>query len=111
MLPDAVGYRSQLEYLLRDPEMVALLAAAPASMARPIRSICWMLRVDLPEILARPKKPRPPREKQPRPKREPLQQYYPPTLPDGPAWMRNIPRLTRWPKGVSSPRRRPPKTA
>src|SRR5580698_5159592 len=33
MLPDAVGYRSQLEYLLRDPEMVALLAAAPASMA------------------------------------------------------------------------------
>jgi hypothetical protein len=52
LVPEAVGYRSQLEYLLRDADMAALLAAAPAAMARPLRSLCWMLRVSPPPILA-----------------------------------------------------------
>jgi hypothetical protein len=52
LVPESVGYRSQLEHLLRDAEMVALLAAAPAAMARPLRSLCWMLRVSPPPILA-----------------------------------------------------------
>ena len=33
LVPQAVGSRSQLQNLLRDPEMVALIAAAPASSA------------------------------------------------------------------------------
>jgi hypothetical protein len=59
LVPEAVGSRSQLEHLLRDPEMAALLAAAPASLGRPIRSLCRMLRVSPPEILAPPPRARP----------------------------------------------------
>jgi hypothetical protein len=57
-VPEAAGYRSQFEYLLRDAEMAALLAAAP-TLARPLRSLCWMLRVSPPPILASPQ-PAPP---------------------------------------------------
>jgi len=110
LVPAAVVFRGQLETLLRDPGMAELLAAAPVSLRRPIRSLCWMLRVSPPAILPRPPaKPRPPREKKPRPRREPLPPYYPPTPPEAPAWMHGMPRLTRWPKGISP--RRPPKTA
>ncbi len=59
LVPEAAGYRSQLEHLLRDPEMTALLAAAPAAMARPLRSLCWMLRVSPPPIPT-PPRPAPP---------------------------------------------------
>jgi hypothetical protein len=52
LVPESVAYRAQLEHLLRDPEMAALLAAAPAAMARPLRSLCWMLRLSPPPILA-----------------------------------------------------------
>jgi len=58
LVPDAVAYRSQLEHLFRDPEVMALLAAAPASLGRPIRSLCWMLRVTPPDILAPPPRAR-----------------------------------------------------
>jgi hypothetical protein len=54
LVPEAVGYRSQLEYLLRDEEIAALLAAAPASMARPLRSLCHMLGLRPPPILPPP---------------------------------------------------------
>ena len=107
LLPGTIGYRAQLEYLLQDEEMAALLAAAPGSLGRPLRSLCWMLRVTPPKILARPAKPRPPREKKPRPRREPLPPPYPPTPPDAPAWMQNWPRSrTRWtpPRNRGSPR-------
>jgi len=98
LVPAAVASRGHLENLLRDPEMAALLAAAPVSLRRPIRSLCWMLWVDPPKILARPPaKPRPPREKKPRPRREKLPPPYPPTPPEAPAWMQNWPRSgTRW---------------
>ena len=90
LVPGAVVFGGQLDSLLRDPEMAALLAAAPVSLRRPIRSLCWMLRVEPPDILPRPPaKPRPPREKLPPP--------YPPTPPEAPAWMQNWPRSgTRW---------------
>src|SRR5271156_5707719 len=65
LVPDAIGSRSQLENLFRDPEMAALLAAAPESLRRPLRSLRWMLRVDPPAILAKPANPRKPREKKP----------------------------------------------
>jgi hypothetical protein len=59
--PQAVVYRSQLEHLLREPGMAALLAAAPAALRRPLRSLCWMLRVTPPPTLALPPRPKPPR--------------------------------------------------
>jgi hypothetical protein len=49
LVPGVAGHRSQLEHLLRDAETAALLAAAPA-LARPLRSLCWMLRVTPPPI-------------------------------------------------------------
>ena len=98
LVPAAVASRGHLENLLRDPEMAAILAAAPVSLRRPIRSLCWMLRVSPPAILPRPPaKPRPPREKKPRPRREKLPPPNPPTPPEAPAWMQNWPRSrTRW---------------
>ena len=69
LVPEAVGYRSQLENLLRDPEMAALLAAAPTAMRRPLRSLCRMLGLPPPEILALPPRPKPP-PPPPRAKRE-----------------------------------------
>ena len=39
MLPEAVQYRAQLDHLMRDPEMLALLEAAPAPMARVLRPL------------------------------------------------------------------------
>jgi hypothetical protein len=57
LVPEAAGYRSQLEHLLRDPEMAALLAAAPAPLRRPLRSLCRMLGVTPPPILALPAPP------------------------------------------------------
>jgi hypothetical protein len=55
LVPDAVAFRSQLESLLQNPEMAALLATAQGSLRRPLRSLCWMLRVSPPPILARPR--------------------------------------------------------
>ena len=60
LVPEAVGYRAQLEHLLRDPEMAALLAAAPTAMRRPLRSLCRMLGLPPPPILALPPRPKPP---------------------------------------------------
>ncbi len=60
MVPEAVGFRSQLDHLLREPEMAALLAAAPAPMARVLRPLCWALLLKPPPVLARPRRPPPP---------------------------------------------------
>ena len=60
LVPEAVGYRSQLENLLRDPEMAALLAAAPTAMRRPLRSLCRMLGLSPPPVLPLPPRPKPP---------------------------------------------------
>jgi len=110
LVPNAVVFRGQLETLLRDPEMAALLAAAPVSLRRPLRSLCWMLRVEPPKILARPAGPAQPRKpRPPRPRREPLPPYRPPTPPDAPAWMQNWPpSRTRWFSRTRS--RSPPRT-
>jgi hypothetical protein len=65
----AVVYRAQLEHLLRDPEMAALLAAAPIPMGRALRPLCRMLGLVPPPILAPPAKPH--RARPPRPPAEP----------------------------------------
>jgi hypothetical protein len=97
LVPEAVGYRSQLVHLFRDPEMAALMAAAAAPLRRPLRSLCWMLGVRPPPILAlpppvRPKTVAPPAQrKRPQtrkpPERPSRPRYvfglrYPPPLPD-----------------------------
>ena len=61
LVPQAVVNRSQLQNLLGDPEMQALLAAAPTAMRRPVRSLCRMLGLPPPPILALPPRPKPPR--------------------------------------------------
>ena len=53
-IPQGGGFRSQLDFLLNDPEMAALLEAAPASLRRPVRSLCRMLGLEPPPILALP---------------------------------------------------------
>ena len=44
LMPGTAASRSQLEALLRDPEMAALLAADPR-LGRILRPLCWMLGV------------------------------------------------------------------
>jgi hypothetical protein len=90
LVPDAVGSRSQLEHLFRDPGMADLMEAAPASMRRPLRSLCRMLGVPPPKILALPEKPRKPRKTPPAP------EAPPPPRPEPPAWLRMPPSRTRW---------------
>jgi hypothetical protein len=95
LLPETAVYGSQLQFLFADPEMAALLAAAPASLGRPLRSLCHMLGVLPPPILAppppvrprtRPAKPErppaPPRPKKPEKPRYVFGLRYPPPLPD-----------------------------
>ena len=67
LLPEVAVYGSQLQFLFADPEMAALLEAAPASLRRPLRSLCRMLGVTPPPILALPARPRPPSDPQPEP--------------------------------------------
>jgi hypothetical protein len=54
LVPDAVAFGAQLEDLFRDPAMATLMQTAPASLARPLRSLCRMLGVTPPPILATP---------------------------------------------------------
>src|SRR5579862_3239724 len=59
LLPEPAQYAGQLDHLLRDPALVALMAAAPGPLRRPIRSFCRMLAVTPPTILDREKNPSP----------------------------------------------------
>ena len=59
-MPEIVVFRNQIENLLREPEMVALMAAAPTALRRPVRSLCHMLKLPPPTILALPKPAKPP---------------------------------------------------
>jgi hypothetical protein len=61
LIPETVAFAGQLDALLRDPDMAALMAAAPAPMRRPIRSLCRMLGVRPPPVLDIPRPARPPR--------------------------------------------------
>jgi hypothetical protein len=66
-------YRGSLDRLLREPAMVALIEAAPGETVRPLRSICFMLGLPAPPILALPKRPRPEKPpKAPPPPKPPL---------------------------------------
>ena len=103
LLPPAVAQqqRSHILGLLRDPEIAALIAVAPAEMGRLLRPLCWMVKLKPPPILARPKPqgeagpPAPPPKYQPPPP-------PPPPIP-GPA---NAPGLHPHQRGRMRP---PPK--
>jgi len=95
LVPEAAAHASRLRSLLADPEMLALLAAAPAPMRRPLRSLCHMLGVEPPPMLAPPARARPktpaPKIERPRAPRRPEKpekvRYvfglrYPSVLPD-----------------------------
>ena len=88
LLPDTNGFRAQLENLLRDPEMAALIATAPTSLGRPVRSLCWMLGLCPPPLLKPPArraaKPTAPAPKPPAPKPPPA-----PPLPPLPEWLQD----------------------
>ena len=55
-VPETAGYRAQLDHLMRDPAMAALMQAAPGPMARILRPLCWMLHLKPPPILAPPRR-------------------------------------------------------
>jgi len=88
LVPDINGFRAQLENLLRDPEMAALIATAPATLSRPIRSACWMLGLRPPPLLKPPArraaKPAAPPPPPPAPKPPPA-----PPPPPLPAWLQD----------------------
>jgi hypothetical protein len=92
LLPPTNAYASQLEYLLRDPEMAALVAAAPASLGRPLRSLCRMLGLTPPPILAPPPRPAKPKPAPAAPK--------PPKPPPPPDWPGYRVPSAHWPRGV-----------
>ena len=96
LLPDAVPAGGHLESLLQDPEMVALMQAAPAQMARILRPLCWMLRIKPPPILARSRRRDVP---------APVPEARPPPSPSV------TPPATMSPATISPARTRPPARA
>ena len=66
---EAAAYASQLQQLLREPEMQALLAAMPG-MARVLRPVCRMLLLEEVAAVALPVRVRVRPERAPKPKRE-----------------------------------------
>ena len=76
--------RTIIENLLEDPDLHALIAAAPQT-GRILRPLCHMLGIPRPEILATPQRPRKPRQS-PRPRIEPQAPPATPEPPPMPAW-------------------------
>ena len=92
LVPETAAAAWQLRSLLADPEIAALLAAAPGQMSRPLRSLCRMLDVEpplpppprpaRPKPQAAPRKPRAPASPRPGRPRYVFGLRYPPPLPD-----------------------------
>jgi hypothetical protein len=56
---DTAAGAAQLRGLMAEPEISAVIAAAPVPAWRILRSVCWMLGVEKPMVLAPPKPPNP----------------------------------------------------
>jgi hypothetical protein len=96
-VPDSVFTASQLRHLLADPEMTALIQAAPQA-GRLLRPLCRNLGVELPPCLQPP--PRPPRPARaapsslPKPRAKKLsRKRWGPGLP----WLLRVPPRPRTP--------------
>ncbi len=91
LVPQAAASASQLQHLLADPEMAALVAAAP-QMGRILRPLCRMLGVVPPPGLCSERRPAParPRPAAPRPEapRPAPPAAEPEPRPPKPAWLR-----------------------
>jgi hypothetical protein len=74
LVPEVGVLGSQLQIVLADPEIAAVIAAAPASLRRPIRSLCRMLGTDPPPILALPPRPRPKKPAREKARKRPAEQ-------------------------------------
>ena len=81
LMPEAVGYRAHLESLFQEAEMAALLAAAPGPMRRALRSLCRMLAIPLPPILAPPPPAPKPAAPAAKPQKPPPPRHNPPSPP------------------------------
>jgi hypothetical protein len=93
LIPQAQQARAALASLFRDPEMLALVQAAPGAMRRPLRSLCRMIGLKPPPVLALPPRPRRPRTTEqagtkPQPPSPPHRTDPPPGLP---RWMLSAP--------------------
>ena len=87
-LPETVHFRGFLDEMLRDPEMEALIQSAPDALGRPLRSLCRMIGLRPPPILARPPRAAPaPRQAPPArtpetpPAKPPAPRHKPPAAP------------------------------
>lgn len=102
MLPEAAGALGQLELLFRDPEMIALMQAAPIPMARALRPLCRMLGLHPPPVIAPPARSRRPRAARPAPPRPPPGASPRPPVPE---WLQD--RRKPWfpARNRGSPRR------
>jgi hypothetical protein len=106
LLPEAApGCRGTLDNLLRQPDMIELIGAAPTMLIPPLRSLCWALQLEPPAILARPRRPAPPPEP-PRPTATAAPQ--PPAEPSAPPGAAFPPPP---PAPADPPAINPPKTA
>ena len=65
----AAGYGCQLQHLLNEPDMTALLAAS-AQARRVLRPLCRALAIELPWTVTPPRPPKPGKPRKPRPKPE-----------------------------------------
>lgn len=97
------AYRGGLKSLLQEPDTAALIAAAPAAMARILRPLCWALKLTPPASLPAPaRRPRPARPKPEKPPKPPRRRHEPPR-PDPPgrsAVLRDMPSSAQWPPGI-----------
>ena len=88
---------SQFEHLLKDPELIAAIQAAP-ELARPLRGLCHMLGIPVPELIRlpeRPRKPRPPKAPKPpreKPKKFKIYKYW---MRTGPIFGERLKRFTK----------------
>jgi hypothetical protein len=82
MLPyEAACFGSQLQHQFSQPEMMALLEAAP-QVGRLLRPLCRMLAIELPPALRLPPRPpRPRKPRKPRPPKEPIAEQTPRAAP------------------------------
>jgi len=110
ILPDMPPLRGGLLSVLRDPEMEALIRAAPIPVIPPLRSLCRMMGLPPPPILALPRKPNAPKApKSPEALAAPAEdRQTPEPAPPKPHSPPRVPKLPgpRWPKGAR-PLRRP----
>jgi hypothetical protein len=82
LAPQVRFFRGHVEALLKEPDTLALLAAAAPTLRRPIRSLCWSLKLKPPAVLARPRRP-------PRPEPAPPPKTARTPVPEPPAGRRS----------------------